>query len=53
MVEPMDIDQEGVSGQATPAESYTESSLRREDTPESTEVWISTILPCYDSLLIL
>jgi hypothetical protein len=41
MVEAMDIDQEGVSGQATPAESYTESSLKRDDTPESTEVHTS------------
>jgi hypothetical protein len=38
MVEPMDIDQNGVSGHATPAESIAESSIKREDTPESTEV---------------
>ena len=38
MVEAMDIDQNGVSEQATPAESAEESSVKREETPESTEV---------------
>ena len=38
MAESMDIDQNGVSGQATPAESVTESSFHRDHTPESTEV---------------
>ena len=38
MAEPMDIDQNGISEHATPAESATESSLKREETPESTEV---------------
>lgn len=38
MVVPMDIDESGVSGQVTPADSYTESSVKRDDTPESTEV---------------
>ena len=38
MVEPMDIDHNGVSDQATPVESVTEDSLKREETPESTEV---------------
>jgi hypothetical protein len=33
----MDIEQNGVSGHVTPAESNTESS-KRDDTPESTEV---------------
>jgi hypothetical protein len=38
MVEPMDIDQNGVPGHMTPEESNTESSVKREDTPESTDV---------------
>jgi len=38
MVEPMDIDQNGVSGQATPDESVAESSIKGENTPESTDV---------------
>jgi hypothetical protein len=40
MVEPMDIDQNnGVHEQATPDESITEqSSIKGEDTPESTDV---------------
>jgi hypothetical protein len=38
MVEPMNIDHNGVYGQATPDESVTESSVKGEDTPESTDV---------------
>ena len=45
MIEPMDIDQNGVSGQATPDESITESSVKGEDTPESTDV-PATPQPC-------
>jgi hypothetical protein len=41
----MAIDQNGVSGHDTPAEgsSTEESSIKRDDTPESTEV-IATLL---------
>ncbi len=41
MVQPMDIDQNGVSGHDTPAEEESnteESIIKRDDTPESTEV---------------
>lgn len=37
-VDPMDIDRNGVSEQQTPAESVTESSIKGDETPESTEV---------------
>jgi len=37
MVRPMEVDEDGVSGRATPAESATESSVHKEETPESTE----------------
>src|SRR5271170_5306277 len=43
MVEPMDIDHNGVHEQATPDESITEqSSVKGEDTPESTDVTPAT-----------
>jgi hypothetical protein len=38
MAEPMDVDENGVSGSATPSESITESSLHHDDTQESTDV---------------
>jgi hypothetical protein len=38
MVEPMDIDENGLSGEATRAESVEERSVKRSDTPDSTEV---------------
>jgi hypothetical protein len=38
MVEPMQVDPNGISEQETPAESTRESSVRADDTPESTEV---------------
>lgn len=37
MVEPMEVDQNGESGQVTPSESVADSS-KRDETPESTEV---------------
>jgi hypothetical protein len=43
MVEPMDIDENGLSGEATRAESVEERSVKRSDTPDSTEV--SPFLP--------
>ena len=50
MVEAMDIDQNGLSGQATPAESIIESSIKTEDTNESTEVTYPPSLPISKSL---
>ena len=51
MVEAMDIDENGVSGHATPAESVTESSFNRDQTPESTEVLSALLIPCVSALL--
>jgi hypothetical protein len=52
MVEPMVLDKNGVSGHDTPAEeeSNTEdSSIKRDDTPESTEV-IATFLRLFRNM---
>jgi hypothetical protein len=45
MAEPMDVDENGVSGRATPSESVTESSLHHDDTQESTDVQPAPSLP--------
>jgi len=48
----MDVDQNGVSGHETPAEEESnteESSIKRDDTPESTEV-IATFLQLFRNM---
>ena len=47
----MDIDQNGASRQDTPAESGTESSMKGDETPESTEVAATLSLQLQNDML--